>query len=375
MRDDVRALAGAGRHRRFTWLIAAVAALALLPALLPTSAGAATASWAFEPATYDFGTWMPGEKAPEPARLRLVNTGEVTLKPEFVVLIPNPDSSMQILYEGCDSPVSPGGGCTIEVAFKPQSPGPKEATLEIVSFAGGTTSAVAHLTGAGTAPTVSIDPTTVDFGAVALGTRVSPSRTITVTNPGSLDLSISEVQFRVLSGEAQPGFPPFASPVPNTCHSALVLPAGGSCTITMDFTPRVLGLASAELRLVDDALDSPQVIHLSGTGSPEAVPTPAPRPVEPQATLGRHPAKRTRSKVATFTFSGSPTTAGFVCRLDRQPFGPCTSPARYRSLKPGVHQFTVRATGSDGTQTPGATYSWRVLKPTPKHRPAGKHAK
>jgi hypothetical protein len=50
LRDDPPALAGAGRHRSVIWLIAAVAALAILPALIPPTAGAATAGWAFEPA-------------------------------------------------------------------------------------------------------------------------------------------------------------------------------------------------------------------------------------------------------------------------------------------------------------------------------------
>src|SRR5262249_17514935 len=150
-------------------------------------------------------------------------------------------------------------------------------------------------------------------------------------------------------------------------------PPGGSCTLVMDFRPRVAGPAEAELRIVDDAPDSPQVIHLSGTGTEEAVRSPsppAPKPEEPQAYLGRHPAKRTKSRTATFTFSGNPTAAGFVCRLDRGPIRPCTSPARYHGLKPGRHKFIVKATGSDGTQTPGATYSWHVIKkPTHKKHP------
>jgi hypothetical protein len=304
----------------------------------------------------------------------------VTLTPEFVVLIPNPDSSMEILYDGCDSPVSPGGGCTIEVTFKPRSPGPKEATLEVASFTEGTTSAVAHLTGAGTAPKVSIDPTSIDFGTLPLGTNVPPSRVITITNSGSVVLSIGEIGFHLISGAGSEIQSPFGSFTENTCRGGLTLPVGGSCTITMSFAPRVLGPAAAELRIVDDALDSPQIIHLSGAGSPEVVPSPpVPRPELARATLQRHPAKRTKSRNATFTFSGNATATGFECRLDKQPPRSCTSPMRYRSLKPGNHYFSVRAVTTvpnAGGQAIGSTYGWHIArKPAHKKHPHHQHVK
>jgi hypothetical protein len=366
-----RALAGADRHKGVIWLIAALVAVALVPAIFAGSARAATASWGFEPATVDVGTFLPGEEAPEPTRLRLANTGEEWLDANFEILIPNPDSSFRVLYDGCRGPIAPGGGCVVEVAFKPLSPGPKEATLEVADTEGLVPPAVAHLTGAGTAPTVTIDPPSIDFGTVpARGER--PTRTATVTNQGPSELSISGVEIVALAGWAQTE--PFASQIRwngGTCHSGASLPAGGTCTVDVEFAPDRPGFDAAEIRLTDDAADSPQAIHLSGTAAPEATPPPPPPAAEePRAILGRHPAKRTKARTATFTFSGNATVAGFVCRLDRGPFRPCTSPTTYRSLKLGHHQFTVRATGSDGAQTPGATYGWQVVKqPAPKkHR-------
>jgi hypothetical protein len=74
---------------------------------------AATASWAFEPASFDFGVLMPGEAAPEPAHLRLVNTGETWLAPRFLTLAS--EGAFGLVSNGCRSSLAPGGSCVIEV--------------------------------------------------------------------------------------------------------------------------------------------------------------------------------------------------------------------------------------------------------------------
>jgi hypothetical protein len=121
------------------------------------------------------------------------------------------------------------------------------------------------------------------------------------------------------------------------------------------------------LRITDNALDSPQVIHVSGTATaaPPTVSLP-PRPHAPGATLSSHPTKRTRSPVATFTFSGNQYTTGFECRLDNGPFRHCASPARYRALKRGKHLFRVRPNG--GVLVPAVSYTWRVIGPPEKKK-------
>jgi hypothetical protein len=353
--DRDRSASGRGRAA-LALLIALVACLAL-----PTGADAATAGWAFEPATYDFGAVMPDAAASPPVPFVLRNTGEVTLRPALVTLSSGGGGIFRF-QNGCGAPLPPGATCTVEVTFRATSAGPKESNLEMSELNSAVPPAVAHLTGAGAAPTVTVDPTTLDFGTVPLGTAPAPLRTITVTNSGLLELAMSGLEFQLASG-ADPGtgLPPFTTPGSSTCRPYGSLPAGGSCTITMNFWPRVVGPASAELRLIDDALDSPQIIHLTGTGSPEVQPQPTPPAEEPKSVLGHHPRARTKSRTATFTFSGNSTTAGFVCRLDRGPFRACTSPIKYKSLKLGSHRFTVRATSSSGVQTEGAYYGWQVI--------------
>ena len=65
----------------------------------------------------------------------------------------------------------------------------------------------------------------------------------------------------------------------------------------------------------------------------------------------------TKAKVhgrsAKFRFSalGLPDPK-FECRLDRKSFRRCSSPRRYRRLKPGRHAFRVRAVAADGVKDP-----------------------
>jgi HYR domain len=73
----------------------------------------------------------------------------------------------------------------------------------------------------------------------------------------------------------------------------------------------------------------------------------------------------TQDTSATFQFSGSSDTAGFMCRLDSGGSGvPCTSPVSYTSLPEGSHTFQVRARDSSGNQSPPATFTW-VIDLTP----------
>jgi hypothetical protein len=74
----------------------------------------------------------------------------------------------------------------------------------------------------------------------------------------------------------------------------------------------------------------------------------------PAATISSGPPSPTRATTATFTFEGGMAAA--ECRLDGQPFAPCTSPVFFASLSDGEHTFRVRPLASDGA--PGASVEW-----------------
>jgi hypothetical protein len=156
--------------------------------------------------------------------------------------------------------------------------------------------------------------------------------------------------------------------------SSLSLPPGGSCTVTFEFGSLVPDSAEGELRLNDNALDSPQAIHVAGTAVAPPPPPGPPPPPAPSATLSGHPAKRTKARTATFTFSGNQDATGFECRLDKDSFRRCTSPASYRALKPGNHRFWVRPIGTFPSTVlgPALDYRWHVIGPPAKKKAHGR---
>ena len=99
-------------------------------------------------------------------------------------------------------------------------------------------------------------PTSLAFGNQAVGTT-SPSQTVTLTNNQALALtgiSISIIGSALADYAEQ-----------NNCGSILNA-NGGSCTITVNFTPTATGPRLASIQILDSALVSLQSFSLSGTG-------------------------------------------------------------------------------------------------------------
>lgn len=104
---------------------------------------------------------------------------------------------------------------------------------------------------------------------------------------------------------------------------------------------------------------------------PPLVASPSPLPStkvplgRPASKLGKHPAKRTRQRLARFTFSADQADATFQCKLDKKRFAPCQSPFK-RKVKVGPHAFRVRALNAEGApdSTPAA-FRWKVLPTEP----------
>lgn len=72
-----------------------------------------------------------------------------------------------------------------------------------------------------------------------------------------------------------------------------------------------------------------------------------PTPIDTEITKKKVKAGRGK---ATFKFTGSGGSGmlSYECKLDGKPFKGCSSPARYRKLKPGKHKFSVRARDATG---------------------------
>jgi hypothetical protein len=123
--------------------------------------------------------------------------------------------------------------------------------------------ATLHLTGCGitynTLP-LTVDPSSVSFGAVPVGT--AQAKTVTLLNPGLSSITLSGMQ------AADPAFKIDSAPMQTT------IPAGGTVTAKVTFTPTEA--KSYDSQIVVTSGNQQSTIALSGTGQKKAQPQPAP---------------------------------------------------------------------------------------------------
>jgi hypothetical protein len=210
--------------------------------LLQTSASVSPGSLAF-------GDQNVGTKS-SPQNVTLTNVSSSALDITNISITGDPKDFEQT--NKCGSSLPPHGSCQIKVTFAPQSVGAKQALLS-VSYNGLGNPQTVSLSGTGvSAGTVTLKPSSLTFAVQLLKTTSSPQGA-TLTNTGSLDVTISNIS---TSG-------PFSQT--NNCPSDL--PAGANCTIEVAFTPTAKGPASGKLSVTDSAQGSPQTVALSGTGT------------------------------------------------------------------------------------------------------------
>lgn len=111
----------------------------------------------------------------------------------------------------------------------------------------------------------------VGFGTVIAGSS-SPPQTVTISNDGSAVLNVAGIS---LSGAAAAEFVLNAGDgTGGTCGSANpAIGAGGSCSVSVAFTPAGEGARAASLVIASNDPDEPTVtVSLTGTGAPLPVP-------------------------------------------------------------------------------------------------------
>jgi hypothetical protein len=111
-------------------------------------------------------------------------------------------------------------------------------------------------TGVG-APLVTLTPARVPFLVLRTVGTTSLPHTVKLTNVGSAELDITGI---TLTG-SDPG--DFAQS--NNCPPTIA--SGGSCLITVTFTPTTQGVRTASVSIKDNAPGSPQTVPLSGRGT------------------------------------------------------------------------------------------------------------
>ncbi len=195
------------------------------------------------PSNLNFGNQSLGTTSP-PQTVTLTNNAPKALGVGKIQINPNFAQT-----NNCGTSVTAGGSCTISVTFTPKRKGPGTVPLLIYDNGGGSPQTVL-LTGVGTA--VSLSQSSLNFGSQPVGTTSQP-QTVTLTNHAPTVLSIGKIYV----------YPNFAQT--NDCGTSVA--AGGSCTISVTFTPTRKGSGTASLVIHDNGGDSPQTVSLSGTGT------------------------------------------------------------------------------------------------------------
>src|SRR5208282_5158824 len=134
----------------------------------------------------------------------------------------------------CGTTVAAGANCTISVTFNPKAAGTRTAQINIAESADSSPLVIA-LTGTGIQPLVSASVTSLVFAVQTVGATSAP-QTVTLTNPGTSQLTISSI---AIEGTDYT--------LTNTCGGSLQ--PGQQCTISVQFEPTAAGARSAQLQI------------------------------------------------------------------------------------------------------------------------------
>ena len=205
------------------------------------------------PGSVSFGSQNLGTTSSNSVTLN--NTGNATFNVTGVTLGGTNPGSFSITTNGCGGAVTGGGQCTVNLQFQPLTVGGNTATLTFSDDVPGDSSQSVTLTGTGTSPVVSVSRPTLSFSPVTIG-KLGPIQTVMLSNTGTGPLSVGGVNIAGVN----PGSFAIAS---NTCGSTLA--AGASCTVGVQFTPKLAQLLTGALKFHT----TPKAqVALTGNGNP-----------------------------------------------------------------------------------------------------------
>jgi Beta-propeller repeat/Abnormal spindle-like microcephaly-assoc'd, ASPM-SPD-2-Hydin len=288
------------------------------------------------PSSLNFGNQNVGTSS-TPQNITLTNSGNAVLNIGSIVTSGD-FSQTNTCPVGGGLPA--GSNCTISVTFTPTAEGTRNGSVMIADNAPGSPQS-APLTGVGSAPLVTLSPTSLNFGNQPVGV-ISGPQTSTVMNTGNATLIITSIQVTgTNSGD-------FAQS--NNCGTSV--PAGGTCTVTVTFTPSLVGSESASVTITDNAPDSPESLPLTGTGTPPVV-TLSP----PSLTFGPQPVGTTSfpqtvtlSASGALSFNSIAASAEFLqsnnCGSGIPAGGSCQVNVTFTPTAPGLQNGTLMITDS-----------------------------
>jgi hypothetical protein len=216
---------------------------------------------AFSPSSLTFADQGLSTSSPSKT-ITLTNNGQEPLNISSLAIAgSNPGDFSQT--NNCGTSLAINAACTITVTFAPGTAWGRTAAIWMVDNALGSPH-VAGLMGNGiSGGSVSFNPTSLTFATALMGST-SAAQTVAMTNNGTAPLKIASI---VPAGDYIQT---------NNCGTSVA--AGGSCTITVKFTPSINGARPGwiDVSLLDPA--GIQTVTLTGTGA-----SPNPVLVKPRA--------------------------------------------------------------------------------------------
>lgn len=148
--------------------------------------------------------------------------------------------------------IGPGESLTLSIAFSPQGPGPVTGSLLLFLDDDDQASFTVTLQGSGSGAFLELDSTSLDFGNHSTAAASGATRKLTLSNPGTAQVSVSSIS----------ATSPFSVPT-----AAFTIDAGRSREVTVTFTPTEIRAYTGSLLLVSTAVCPHAAgVALSGSG-------------------------------------------------------------------------------------------------------------
>jgi nitrogen fixation protein FixH len=212
---------------------------------------------AVSPASISFGMVKVGNNQNQPATM--TNSGGSSLTVSKVT-----PTGTGFSVSGLSLPMTLAAGQSqpFTVVFAPEAPGAASGNLAIVNTGSTPTVNVGLTGGTQTAGTLTPNPTSLNFGTIQLGNKLTLSETF--TNTGGSSLTVTQVN------PTGTGFSVSGLTLP------LTLPAGESQPFNITFTPQTSGTVSGNLAIINTGSTSTVNVGLAGGSDSAGFLTPSP---------------------------------------------------------------------------------------------------
>ncbi len=215
-------------------------------------------------------------KAVYPTSLAFGSQGLTTQSAVQTVTIHNPSATTfaisNISVSGpytqtnnCGPSLSAQATCTVNVRFAPVAEGSASGALTLTDSTHASPQVI-PMTGSGVNGSfLQLSATRLNLGSANIALTNGP-QVVTIANTGNASLTIMNIG--ITGGNAAD----FAQS--NTCGNSLAV--GGTCTLSVTFTPSAVGVRASAVTITDNAPGTPHTVALTGSGlGPQVALTPA----------------------------------------------------------------------------------------------------